>query len=88
MSPSVVLGERALYDAGAVVCPVPPFARDTGFQPEGSCVLASDPEKFVNAGCEQFALPDAATPVEKLLVEHWVGAEAKAVAVEAFPVVL
>ena len=43
---------------------------------------------MLKAGCEQFALPDAATPVAKFEPEHCVGAAANAVAVAALPEVL
>jgi hypothetical protein len=42
-----------------------------------------DDARFDTEGCEQFALPLAATPVAKLLAPHCVGAEARAVAVVA-----
>ena len=45
--------------------------------------MDTEPLKLLNESCEQFALPDAATPVATLLPEHWEGAAANAVAVAA-----
>lgn len=54
----------------------------------GVCPSARDPERLLNPGCRQLALPLTEIPVAQLLLPHWVGLEAKAVAVAAFPVVL
>ena len=54
----------------------------------GVCPRAIDPERFVNPGCKQVALPLAAMPVAQLLPLHWVGVLASAVAVAALPEVL
>ena len=50
--------------------------------------MDTEPLKLLNESCEQFALPDAATPVATLLPEHCEGAAANAVAVAALPEVL
>ena len=50
--------------------------------------MDTEPLKLLNESCEQFALPDAATPVAKFEPEHCDGAAANTVAVAALPEVL
>ena len=54
----------------------------------GVCSSASAPERLLNPGCKQLALPLTETPVAQLLLPHCVGLEANADAVAALPEVL
>ena len=49
---------------------------------------ASIPDRLLNPGCKQLALPLTVMPVAQLLPLHCVGMEVRAVAVAAFPEVL
>ena len=53
----------------------------------GICAGLAVPVKLEMAGWEQLALPPAVIPVAKLFAPHCVGVDARAVAVDALPVV-
>ena len=62
---------------------MPPSVEEVGF---GNCEAATLPLKLLNPGCEQFAFPLVAIPVDQLFPEHCECADASAVAVLALPV--
>jgi hypothetical protein len=64
---------------------VPPFA--PGSIPVTWVVRLTAPDKFVNAGCAQAAVPFAATPNAKLFPVQSLGSAANAVEVAALPVI-
>ena len=54
----------------------------------GVCPTANEPARLLNPGCKQLAFPLAVIPAAQLLLPHWAGLEARAVAVAALPEVL
>jgi hypothetical protein len=54
----------------------------------GVCPSASEPARLLKPGCKQLAFPLEVMPVTQLLLPHWAGVPARAVAVAALPVVL